>query len=42
MIAGRPGRTEADAYYFTYIDQVASDDICGYLRAQGDQAIALL
>jgi hypothetical protein len=30
----RPDRTEAAAYYFTYIDQVAHGDICQLLEAQ--------
>ncbi len=42
MIAGKPERSEAGAYYFTYIDKVASDDISAYLRAQAGQAVALL
>lgn len=30
----RPDRTEAAAYYFTYIDQVPDGDICELLAAQ--------
>lgn len=37
-----PDRTEASDYYFTYIDQVAGGDICGVLRAQLPDTLALL
>jgi uncharacterized damage-inducible protein DinB len=33
-MATRPDRTEAAAYYFTYIDQVPDGDICKLLVAQ--------
>ena len=33
-MAMRPDRTEAGAYYFTYIDQVPEGDICELLEAQ--------
>jgi uncharacterized damage-inducible protein DinB len=35
-----PDRTEAAEYYFTYIDQVGSGDICEILRAQQPETIA--
>jgi hypothetical protein len=37
-----PDRTEAAAYYFTYIDQVPEGDICGRLDAQGKETLDLL
>lgn len=37
-----PDRTEAAAYYFTYIDQVPEGDICGLLDAQGKETLDLL
>ena len=37
----RPDRSEAAAYYFTYIDKVPDGDICGILRAQAGEALAL-
>ncbi len=37
-----PDRTEAAEYYFTYIDQVASGDICAILEAQMTETLALL
>lgn len=37
-----PDRTEAAEYYFTYIDQVASGDICDILEAQAVETLALL
>jgi hypothetical protein len=38
-----PDRTEADAYYFTYIDKVPRDtDIVRHLEAQLDETTALL
>jgi hypothetical protein len=37
-----PDRTEAAEYYFTYIDQVPAGDICGILRAQLPETVALL
>jgi hypothetical protein len=37
-----PDRTEAAEYYFTYIDQVGSGDICEILRAQQPETIAFL
>ena len=30
----RPERTEAAAYYFTYIDRIPQDDIVGVMEAQ--------
>lgn len=38
----RPDRSEAAAYYFTYIDRVPSGDICRILEQQGDETIALM
>jgi hypothetical protein len=38
----RPASTEAAAYYFTYIDQVADGDICDTLAAQRDEAVSML
>jgi DinB superfamily len=35
---GRPERTEAAPYYFTYIDKVQSDDILPFLASQLDKA----
>ena len=37
---GRPQDTEAASYYFTYIDQVAGDDVTGAIASQLDEAIA--
>jgi len=37
-----PERSEAAAYYFTYIDQVGAGDICGILKAQLPETVALL
>ena len=34
-----PDRSEAAAYYFTYIDQVPSGDICEILTAQAAEAL---
>jgi DinB family protein len=34
-----PDRSEAAAYYFTYIDQVSSGDICEILTAQAAEAL---
>jgi hypothetical protein len=41
MTSERPERTEAAAYYFTYIDQVPDGDICAILRAQLDDTTML-
>jgi len=38
----RPDRTEAADYYFTYIDQVPSGDICELLRSQCREVLDLL
>jgi DinB family protein len=38
----RPDRTEAADYYFTYIDRVAGDDICGILERQSAEVPSLL
>ena len=37
----RPGTSEAAPYYFTYIDQVAGDDVVGLLEGQLAEAAAL-
>jgi hypothetical protein len=37
-----PDRTEAAEYYFTYIDQVPTGDICDILAAQLTETLALL
>lgn len=37
---GRPRETEAASYYFTYINQVAGDDVTGVIDRQLDEAIA--
>jgi hypothetical protein len=42
MMTEIPDRTEAAEYYFTYIDQVASGDICETLDAQLKETLALL
>ena len=34
MHNGRPDRSEAGEYYFTYIDRIQEDDICAVLEAQ--------
>ena len=39
---GRPQADEAVPYYFTYIDQVAGDDILAAMRDQFDQTMSLL
>lgn len=41
-MSARPDRTEASAYYFTYIDQVPAGDICDLIDAQGPETVALL
>ncbi len=38
----RPDRTEAAEYYFTYIDQVAGENVCRALEAQMPETLALL
>jgi hypothetical protein len=37
-----PDRSEAAEYYFTYIDQVVGNDICGILKSQLTDSISLL
>ena len=37
---GRPQRTEAAEYYFTYIDQIKSDDIHASLESQLEESAA--
>jgi hypothetical protein len=39
---GHPERTEAAEYYFRYIDQVSSGDICAILAAQHQATLAEL
>jgi uncharacterized damage-inducible protein DinB len=41
MVKGRPARSEATDYYFTYIDKVDRDEICDYLRDQASTVVAL-
>jgi hypothetical protein len=38
----RPDRTEAADYYFTYIDQIAGEDIHEVLKAQRTETLSLL
>jgi hypothetical protein len=38
---GRPGPTEAVAYYFRYIDRIETDDILGAIEAQQEEASIL-
>lgn len=42
MMIGRPGRSEAFEYYFTYIDQVGEGDIRDVLERQLDETGSLL
>jgi hypothetical protein len=37
-----PDKTEAADYYFTYIDQVGTGDVCRILESQGEETVALL
>jgi hypothetical protein len=39
---GRPEASEAGAYYFTYIDQIPSNDICSTLETQLEETLAVL
>ena len=39
---GRPERTEAEPYYFRYIDQVPGDDVLGVLASQLEETPAFL
>ena len=39
---GRPGRSEAVEYYFTYIDQVGEGDVRDVLEHQLDETVSLL
>jgi len=41
-MTARPDRSEATAYYFTYIDQVPDGDICATLAAQAGETVAVL
>jgi len=41
-MTGRPAKTEAAPYYFTYIDQVIGDDIMAVLTSQLEEPMALL
>jgi len=38
---GRPAKSEAAAYYFTYIDQAAGDDVQAVLATQLEECLAL-
>jgi hypothetical protein len=40
-VIGRPERSEAASYYFTYIDQVKGDDIAAVIERQLDEAMTL-
>src|ERR1700723_3518473 len=40
-MTGRPQNTEAAPYYFTYIDQVAGDDIASIIERQLVDSLAL-
>src|SRR5580704_768389 len=40
-MTGRPESTEAEAYYFTYIDQVSGDDVIPIIERQLDDSLAL-
>jgi hypothetical protein len=42
MMTTMPDRTEAAEYYFRYIDQVTSGDICRTLDAQSAETLSLL
>ena len=39
---GRPEAHETAPYYFTYIDQISSDDILTELETQTEEILALL
>jgi len=39
---GRPDRSEAGEYYFTYIDRIADADVCAVLDAQRGTTLAAL
>lgn len=41
-VPGRPDRTEAAEYYFTYIDRIHDDDIVRVLAAQRAETVAVL
>lgn len=40
-MTARPQAAEAAPYYFTYIDQVAGDDVCAILEKQLDEVMPL-
>src|SRR5579864_6805904 len=40
-MTGRPEKSEAGAYYFNYIDQVAGTDVSAVLAAQLEECAAL-
>lgn len=42
MTSRRPQRSEANDYYFKYIDRIQDDDICAALARQGQETLALL
>ncbi len=41
-MTGRPARTEAAPYYFTYIDRVQGDDVLGVLDTQAEETLRFL
>ena len=41
-MTGRPTKTEAAPYYFTYIDQVVGDDVMAVLASQLEEPLTLL
>jgi hypothetical protein len=41
-VPGRPDRTEAAEYYFTYIDRIPGEDIVGVLETQRAETLAVL
>lgn len=42
IMQGRPQRDEVAPYYFTYIDQVTSDDALAVIESQLDECLAVL
>jgi hypothetical protein len=42
FMTGRPGPSEAAAYYFNYINRVTGDDIVGAIHTQLDETLSLL
>ena len=41
-MTGRPAANEADPYYFTYIDRIASDDVLAALEAQRHTTLSVI